>query len=108
MCRGNTNSFLKYFGRRNNDRPNAKDLKDAETFTRNLNKNVREKVAITQRNIPANPDTVPDPAAMRGDYRRAGGRHPSYPPLRLDLVFLKNYFIIFSMMFSNRVLLIGW
>ena len=32
----NTNSFLKFFGGINKGRPNAKDLKDAEEFARNL------------------------------------------------------------------------
>jgi flavodoxin len=37
QCKGfNTNSFLKYFGGMNKGRPNAKDLKNAEEFARNL------------------------------------------------------------------------
>ena len=39
MCPGfNTNSFLKLFGGINKGRPNAEDLKHAETFAKNLNK----------------------------------------------------------------------
>jgi flavodoxin len=36
-CKGfNTNSFLKYFGGMNKDRPNCEDLKSAEEFAKNL------------------------------------------------------------------------
>lgn len=36
-CKGyNTNSFLKYFGGMNKDRPNSEDLKNAEGFARSL------------------------------------------------------------------------
>jgi flavodoxin len=39
MCPGfNTNSFLKLFGGINKGRPNAEDLKHAETFAKNLKK----------------------------------------------------------------------
>jgi flavodoxin len=39
QCKGfNTNSFLKYFGGINKDRPNEEDLKDAEEFAQNLKK----------------------------------------------------------------------
>jgi len=38
-CRGfNTNSFLKYFGGMNKDRPNSEDLMNAEEFALNLAK----------------------------------------------------------------------
>ena len=37
QCKGfNTNSFLKFFGGMNKNRPNDEDLKDAETFAENL------------------------------------------------------------------------
>ena len=37
QCKGfNTNSFIKYFGGMNRGRPNAKDLKKAEDFAKNL------------------------------------------------------------------------
>jgi flavodoxin len=37
QCKGfNTNSFLKYFGGMNKDRPNVEDLKNAEKFAENL------------------------------------------------------------------------
>jgi flavodoxin len=37
QCKGfNTNSFLKYFGGMNKDRPNADDLKNAEEFAKSL------------------------------------------------------------------------
>jgi flavodoxin len=37
QCKGfNTNSFLRLFGGMNKGRPNAKDLKDAEDFAKNL------------------------------------------------------------------------
>lgn len=40
-CAGwNTNSFLKYFGGLNKDRPDAEDLKHAEEFAQNLKENV--------------------------------------------------------------------
>lgn len=36
-CKGfNTNSFLKYFGGMNKDRPNSKDIKNAKEFALNL------------------------------------------------------------------------
>jgi len=36
-CKGfNTNSFLKYFGGMNKDRPNSEDLKNAEKFASSL------------------------------------------------------------------------
>jgi flavodoxin len=39
QCKGfNTNSFLKYFGGINKDRPNEEDLKHAEEFAQNLKK----------------------------------------------------------------------
>jgi flavodoxin len=41
-CKGfNTNSFMKYFGGMNKGRPNAKDLKNAEQFARNLKQNMQ-------------------------------------------------------------------
>ena len=41
-CKGfNTNSFMKYFGGMNKGRPNAEDLKNAETFAQNI-KNTHE------------------------------------------------------------------
>ena len=41
-CAGwNTNSFLKYFGGINKDRPDASDLKNAEAFAREMMKKVR-------------------------------------------------------------------
>ncbi|MHA2395648.1 MAG: flavodoxin family protein [Candidatus Thorarchaeota archaeon] len=41
-CKGfNTNSFLKYIGGMNRGRPNAKDLKHAEEFARNLIQNLQ-------------------------------------------------------------------
>jgi len=40
-CPGhNTNSFLKYFGGINNNRPNAEDLRNAKLFAAELVKNV--------------------------------------------------------------------
>jgi len=40
-CAGfNTNSFLKYFGGMNKDRPNAEDFKNAEEFAQNLKQNL--------------------------------------------------------------------
>jgi flavodoxin len=48
-CAGwNTNSFLKYFGGLNKDRPNAEDLRNAEEFTRNVMGKARREMAITQ------------------------------------------------------------
>jgi flavodoxin len=42
-CAGwNTNSFLKYFGGLNKGRPNAEDLKNAETFARQMMEKARE------------------------------------------------------------------
>jgi flavodoxin len=42
-CAGwNTNSFLKYFGGLNKGRPNAGDLKNAETFARQMMEKARE------------------------------------------------------------------
>jgi flavodoxin len=42
QCKGfNTNSFLKYFGGINKDRPNAEDLKRAEEFAQNLKRTRR-------------------------------------------------------------------
>jgi flavodoxin len=41
-CAGwNTNSFLKYFGGLNKGRPNADDLKNAETFARQMKEKAR-------------------------------------------------------------------
>jgi len=41
QCKGfNTNSFLKYFGGMNKDRPNDEDLKDAEGFAEKLKQNL--------------------------------------------------------------------
>jgi len=40
-CKGfNTNSFLKYLGGMNKDRPNAEDLKHAEEFAQSLKQNL--------------------------------------------------------------------
>jgi len=40
-CKGfNTNSFMKYFGGMNKGRPNAEDLKHAESFAQNLKQNL--------------------------------------------------------------------
>ena len=42
QCKGfNTNSFLKYFGGINKDRPNEEDLKHAEEFAQNLKRKWR-------------------------------------------------------------------
>jgi flavodoxin len=42
QCKGfNTNSFLKYFGGINKDRPNEEDLKHAEEFAQNLKSKLR-------------------------------------------------------------------
>ena len=44
QCVGfNTNSFLKYFGGMNKGRPNAEDLKHAETFALNIKQNLKQK-----------------------------------------------------------------
>ena len=41
-CAGwNTNSFLKYFGGLNKGRPNAEDLRNAETFARDMKQKAR-------------------------------------------------------------------
>ena len=43
-CKGfNTNSFLKYMGGMNKDRPNAEDLKSAGEFAQNLKTNILEE-----------------------------------------------------------------
>lgn len=40
-CKGfNTNSFIKYFGGMNKDRPNAEDLRAAEEFARSLRQTI--------------------------------------------------------------------
>ena len=45
QCKGfNTNSFMKYFGGMNRGRPNAKDLKEAETFALNLKESLQPKI----------------------------------------------------------------
>ena len=42
QCKGfNTNSFLKHFGGMNRNRPNAKDLKNAEEFAQKLKQNMQ-------------------------------------------------------------------
>lgn len=42
QCKGfNTNSFLKYFGGINRDRPNAQDLENAKEFAQNLKQNMQ-------------------------------------------------------------------
>ncbi|UYP47334.1 hypothetical protein NEF87_003619 [Candidatus Lokiarchaeum ossiferum] len=43
-CKGfNTNSFLKFFGGMNKNRPNAIDLKNAEIFAQNLRNSLEKK-----------------------------------------------------------------
>jgi flavodoxin len=42
QCKGfNTNSFIKFFGGMNRGRPNAKDLKNAEDFAKNLQQTLK-------------------------------------------------------------------
>ncbi|MHA1612031.1 MAG: flavodoxin family protein [Promethearchaeota archaeon] len=49
QCKGfNTNSFLKYFGGMNKNRPNTEDLRNAENFARNLMKN-RQWVKVAEK-----------------------------------------------------------
>jgi flavodoxin len=44
QCKGfNTNSFMRFFGGMNKDRPNAEDLKHAEEFAQNLGKISKKK-----------------------------------------------------------------
>ena len=45
QCKGfNTNSFLKYFGGMNKDKPNAEDLENAEEFAQNLKQNTKKEM----------------------------------------------------------------
>ncbi len=49
QCKGfNTNSFLKYIGGMNKNRPNAEDLSNADDFARNLMKN-RQRVKVDDK-----------------------------------------------------------